>query len=86
MEYGVTLYHLFVEFKSAYDTVNRKRLHWALYEMKFPTNIIRIEKLTAEDTKSQVRIQSDLSAAVTSKYGLREGDVLVCLRLYAWRK
>lgn len=32
-----------------------------------------------EDTKSHVRKQSDLSAAVTSKNGLRQGDALVCL-------
>jgi hypothetical protein len=36
-------------------------------------------KLTMEDTKSHVRIQSDLSAVATSQNGLRQGDVPACL-------
>jgi len=32
-----------------------------------------------ENTKSQVRIQSDLSDSVTTKKGLRQGDSLACL-------
>jgi sorting nexin-29 len=36
-------------------------------------------KLTMEDIKSHLRIQSDLSAVVTSMNGLGQGDALVCL-------
>ena len=32
-----------------------------------------------ENTKSQVRIQSDLSDSIITKKGLRQGDSLVCL-------
>jgi sorting nexin-29 len=36
-------------------------------------------KLTVEDNKSLVRIQTDLSAVVTSKNDPRQGDALACL-------
>ena len=32
-----------------------------------------------ENTKTQVRIQSDLSDLATTKKGLRQGDLLACL-------
>jgi hypothetical protein len=43
-------------------------------ELKIPDKLITMIKLTMENTKSHVRIQPDLSAAVTSKNGLRQGD------------
>jgi hypothetical protein len=48
-------------------------------ESKMFNRFIRMVKSTAEDTKSHVRIQSELPDAVTSKNGLRQGDVLACL-------
>ena len=44
--------------------------------MSEPNKLIRIIRMTMENTKSQVRIQSDLSDPVTTKKGLRQGDPL----------
>jgi hypothetical protein len=46
VECGVTLYHLFVEFKSAYDTVNREQLYLEMRELEIPDKLIRMIKLT----------------------------------------
>jgi sorting nexin-29 len=35
-EYGLSTFHLFIDFKAAYDTVRRKRSHEALKEFKIP--------------------------------------------------
>jgi hypothetical protein len=35
--------------------------------------------MTMENTKSQVRIQADLSDPITTRKGLRQGDSLACL-------
>jgi sorting nexin-29 len=48
-------------------------------EMKILNNFIRMLKLTVGYTKSHARIQSELSAVVTSKNDLRQGDALACL-------
>ena len=39
--------------------------------------------MTMENTKSQVRIQSDLSDSMITKKGLTQGDSLACL-LFKW--
>jgi sorting nexin-29 len=49
-ECRVTLYHLFEDFKSAYDTVNREQLYLAMREFEIPDKLIRMIKLTMEDT------------------------------------
>jgi sorting nexin-29 len=54
-------------------------LYLVMGKLKIPSKLIRMVKLRMEDTKSHVKIQSDLSAVATSKNGLRQGDVLACL-------
>jgi sorting nexin-29 len=48
-------------------------------ELKIPGKLIRVVKLTVEDTKFHVRIKSDLTAVVIYKNGLRRSDALACL-------
>jgi sorting nexin-29 len=59
---------------SLHDTANKEQLYLVMGELKIPSKLIRIE-----DSKTHVRVQSDLSAVVTSKNGLRQGDTLACL-------
>jgi sorting nexin-29 len=78
-EFGIETHHLFIDFKSAYDTIKREQLYNAMSEFNIPSKLIRLTWMTMENTKSQVRIQSDLSDPITSKKGLRQGDSLACL-------
>ena len=48
-------------------------------EFNIPSKLIRLTRMTMENTQSQVRIQSDLSDLITTKKGLRQGDSLACL-------
>jgi hypothetical protein len=57
----VSLYHLFADFKTAYDTVDREQLYLAMDELKIPSKLFSLVKLTVEDTESHVRMQSDIS-------------------------
>jgi hypothetical protein len=43
-------------------------------EFNIPNKLIRLTRMTMENMKSQIRIQSDLSDPVTKKKGLRQGD------------
>jgi hypothetical protein len=47
-------------------------------ELKIPNKLNTMIKLTMEDIKCHVRIQPDLSAAETSKNGLKQGDTWAC--------
>ena len=78
-EFGIGTHHLFIDFKSAYDTIKRDQLYNAMSEFNIPNKLIRLTRMTTENTQSQVRIQSDLSDLITTKKGLRQGDSLACL-------
>ena len=78
-QFGIEIHHLFIDFKSAYDTIKREQLYSAMGEFNIPNKLIRITRMTMENTKSQVRIQSDISDPITTKKGLRQGDPLACL-------
>ena len=43
-------------------------------EFNIPNKLIRLTRMTMENTESRVRIQSDLSDPITAKKGLRQGD------------
>lgn len=78
-EYKLPTHHLFIDFKSAYDSINRTKLYEALAEMGIPNKLIRLVKLTMKEVSGQVRIQADCSVEFSSDKGLRQGDGLACL-------
>jgi sorting nexin-29 len=78
-EFGIETHHLFIDFKSASDTIERGQLYNAMSEFNIPNKLIRLTWMTMENTQSQVRIQSDLSDLITIKKALRQGDSLACL-------
>jgi len=78
-EFGIETNHLFIDFKSAYDTIKRGQLYNAMSEFNITIKLIRLMRMTMENTQSQVRIQSNLSDLTTTKKGLRQGDSLACL-------
>jgi len=84
-EFGIEKHHLFIDFKSTYDTIKTDQLYNAMSEFSIPKKPIRLTQMTMENTKSQVRIQSDLSDSVITKKGLRQGDSLACL-LVNWER
>jgi len=78
-EFGIETHHLFSDFKSAYDTIKRGQLYKAMSEFNIPNKLIRLTRMTMENTQSQVRIQSDLSVLINTKRGLRQCDSLASL-------
>jgi hypothetical protein len=78
-EFIIETHHLFIDFRSAYDTIKREELYNAISEFKIPNKLISLTWMTLENTKSQVRIQSDLSDPITMKKGPKQGDLFACL-------
>jgi sorting nexin-29 len=79
MEFGVTPYHLFVGFKSAYDAINREQLYLAMGELKIPCKLITMAKLTREDAKSHALREGDALSGLLSNITLenivRDADI-----------
>jgi hypothetical protein len=74
-EYNITLHQLFIDYKQAYDSVNRNKLFVIMKEFGIPTGVNLIQ-MTLPETKTKVKIQSDMSGEFTIGRGLRQGDVL----------
>ena len=58
-DFGIETHHLFIDFRSAYDTTKREQLYNAMSELNIPNKLIRLTRMTMENIKSQVRIKSD---------------------------
>lgn len=60
-EHNITSYHLFIDFKTAYDSIDRKEMREALVELGIPDEVILMCKLVTENSKARVRINNRIS-------------------------
>jgi sorting nexin-29 len=78
-EYGIKTYYLFIDFKAAYDSINRQSLYLAMWDIGLPDNLIRLTKLTMTNNCAMVKLRNVLSRQFDIKVGVRQGDPLACL-------
>lgn len=75
-EYDTGIFQLFIDFKQAYDTINREALCSAMLEMGIPTKLVNLTRMTMYNTKGRVKIQQRLTDEFIIEQGLRQGDGL----------
>ena len=73
---NLTYYRLFIEFKDAYDSINRNRLLAVMIEFNLPLKLIRLVRMALGDVKCKVEIRTNLSREFECNTGLRQGDAL----------
>ncbi|XP_058064584.1 uncharacterized protein LOC131214222 [Anopheles bellator] len=78
-EHRTPTHHLFIDFKAAYDTIDREELWKVMDENGFPGKLIRLIKATVDGTQCCVRISGGLSSPFETRRGLRQVDGLSCL-------
>lgn len=78
-EFNIDTFHLFIDFKAAYDSILRNKLYEAMNEFQIPSKLIRLVKTTMSKVICKVRIENDTSDAFQTNTGLRQGDALACL-------
>ena len=78
-EYGVPVHQLYIDFKQAYDSIDRKYLYETLDSLAIPKKMIRLVKMTLEQSACKVKVQNELSAKFLVNRGLRQGDSLSCI-------
>lgn len=78
-EHGQSIHQLFIDFKQAYDSINRNALWKAMAEFGIPAKYIRMVKATLTRARSCVRVQGDLSNTFEISSGVRQGDGLSSL-------
>jgi sorting nexin-29 len=57
-EYDKDTHHLFIDFKAAYDSIDRRSLYGAVEELNIPQKLIALVKATMNNTQCRVKIQN----------------------------
>jgi len=79
LEFQIETHHLFIDFKTVYDKVNRNQLYKAMLELGIPPKLVRLTQATVEGTTAKVKIKNELSESFHIRNGLRQGDALACI-------
>jgi len=75
-EYNITLHQLFIDFKQAYDSINREKWMLKLGEFKIPRKLINLIGTTLRNTTGRVKVQNMMTEEFTINKLLRQGDAL----------
>ena len=78
-EFRISIHLLFVDFKSAFDSTDRKQMYVAMNELNISQKLIRLVRMIISNMHSQIKIQSKLSAPFIIPKGVQQGDALACL-------
>jgi len=78
-EYKIELNELFIDFKQAFDTVYRSQMIETLKLMEIPNKLIRLIKMTMQNTRAVVETVHGRSENFSINTGLRQGDALSTL-------
>ena len=77
LEVQIDTHHLFVDFKAAFDSVNRDELYNTMSSFDIPAKLVRLCRMTLKNSRCSVSVGEDLTEAQV-KNGLIEGDALSC--------
>jgi hypothetical protein len=61
LQFQIETHHLFIDFKTAYDKVNRNEIYKAMLELGMPPKLVRLTQATMEGTTAKVKVQNELS-------------------------
>jgi hypothetical protein len=76
-EYNGTVHQLFIDFKKAYNSVNRVVLYNILLEFGNPKKLVRLIKMCVNQAYSKVGVGKVLSGTFLIQNGLKQGDALL---------
>jgi sorting nexin-29 len=77
-EQNIKAFYLFVDFKSAFDSVMREQLCATMSKMGIPMKLVKLTRAALKRVRSRVKIQDITSETFETKRGLRQGDPLSC--------
>jgi hypothetical protein len=75
-EYDIELYILFIDFKQAFDNINRRSLVEQMQQMKIPEKLIKLTKMTMDNSKARISTTEGVTNEINIERGVRQGDAL----------
>lgn len=73
-EQNLSLHMLFIDFRQAYDSIQRQKLYEALNCLGVPRKLINLIKMTLKGTHCRVVVDGKLSEKFEVRTGLKQGD------------
>jgi len=75
-EYSIEMHVLFIDFKQAFDSVDRQKIIQILQELRTPNKLVRLIKMTIQNTEASVKIENLISKPFFITCGVCQGDPL----------
>ena len=71
-EHNLPLFLLFIDYKKAYDNMNRDKL-WEIMDNKIPNYILNTIKCIYKNTKIRIKFNDGISEPIHINKGVRQG-------------
>jgi hypothetical protein len=78
-EYNISSHQLYIDFKQAFDSIDRIEIIEIMREFGIPLKLVKLTKMTLSRTYNRVKIQNKLSGRFSTECGVRQGDSLSTL-------
>jgi sorting nexin-29 len=75
-EYNIEMHVLRIDFKQAFDSVDRQKTIQILQELRIPSKLVRLIKMTLQNTEASVKIENLTYNPFSVSSGVRQGDPL----------
>jgi len=69
-EFGISIHLHFIDFESAYDSIDREQIYVDMNELNILQKLIKLVKVILSNSQSQIKIQSKLSSTFISHKGV----------------
>lgn len=75
-EHNITLYHLFIDFKTTYDSIDQSAMWKALKELGMPNEMVQLCKVV---TEGRVKVNGGILGIMQIEKGVKQGDGLASI-------
>jgi len=75
-EYNIDIHNIFIDYTHAFDSIKRNKMLDSLTQYKIPPNLIRLVKLTLENTMAKVKVNNTYTSEFRVESGIKQGDPL----------
>jgi hypothetical protein len=75
-EYNVDIHHIFIDYTQAFDSIQRNKILDSLTQNKILSKLIRLIKLSLENTTAKVKVNNAYTTGFRVGSGIKQGDPL----------